>query len=134
MILKRYGQHFHSVETNFNATAMTEIGFQRDRAFSISADELESGYEEVSRVELKAEADAQVQGEAERRVLEDLEARLRETAAGLSEGELLVVLNDRDDSPKTRERKESVAQAGETRLHFHWWVDPPLKVAVYRPS
>jgi hypothetical protein len=134
MILKRYGNHYHSVETNFNPTAMTEIGFQRDRAFSIAADELESGYAEVSRQELGAEADARVQGEAERRVLEELEASLGKVVAGLAEGEVLVVLNERDDHPKTRERKESVAEAGETRLHFHWWVDPPLKVAVFRPS
>lgn len=134
MILRRYGNHYHSVETNFNPTAMTEIGFQRDRALSIPAEELESSYREVSRMDLGAKADATVQGEAERSLLEKLEAALQEAVAGLKEGEVLVVLNDRDDHPKTRERKESVVEGGETRLHFYWWVDPPLKVAVYRPS
>ena len=134
MILKQYGTSYQSVETNFNSTAMTEIGFRRDREFSVPVEEFENGYEKVSESELAAEASGSVQGEVEEEVLSKLEASLRAAADGLEEGQVLVVLNDRDDQPKTRERRETVAVAGETRFQFHWWVDPPLRVAVFRPS
>lgn len=134
MILRQYGTSYQSVETNFNSTAMTEVGFRRDREFTISVEDFENGYEKVSESELVAEASGSVQGEVEEEVLSKLEASLRAAADGLEEGHVLVVLNDRDDQPKTRERRETVAVAGETRFQFHWWIDPPLRVAVFRPS
>ena len=69
MILKQYGSSYQSVETNFNPTAMTEIGFRRDRAFSIAVDEFDGKYEEVSRTDLTAEAEGTVQGEVEKQLL-----------------------------------------------------------------
>lgn len=134
MILRQYGTSYQSVETNFNSTAMTEVGFRRDREFTISVEDFENGYEKVSESELVAEASGSVQGEVEEEVLSKLEASLRAAADGLEEGHVLVVLNDRDDQPKTRERRETVAVAGETRFQFNWWIDPPLRVAVFRPS
>ena len=134
MILKQYGTSYHSVETNFNSTAMTEVGFRRDREFSVSVEEFDQKYQKVSESELSAEASGTVQGEVEEEVLTKLEASLQSAADGLEADHVLVVLNDRDDQPKTRERRETVVVNGETRFQFHWWVDPPLRVAVFRSS
>ena len=130
MILKRYGTSYHSVQPNFNPTAMTEIGFMRDREFSISADGFADRYKLVSTEELGAEADADVQRDAERALLANLEASLGELVGKL-DGRVLVVENGREDWPKTRERRESVIVDGENRFYFHWWVEPPLKMGVY---
>ncbi len=131
MILKRYGTSYHSVTPNFNPTAITEIGFMRDRARSIRVDDFDAGYRLVDEVELGAEADAKVQRHAERTLLEKLERSLGERVASLRDGQVLIIRNERDDWPKTRERKEGVIVDGENRFHFHWWVDPPLKVGIY---
>lgn len=131
MIVRRYGKWYHSVQPNFNPSAMTEIGFQRDRTFSVAVAELEEEYRLVETVELGAEADADVQRDAERDLLANLERAVADRVAGLESGQLLVVMNDRTDWPKTRERRDSVIVDGENRFHFHWWVEPPLRVAVY---
>ena len=131
MILKRYGTSYHSVTPNFNPTAITEIGFMRDRARSIRVDDFDAGYRLVDEVELGAEADAKVQRHAERTLLEKLERSLAERVSSLGDGQVLIVQNERDDWPKTRERREGVIVDGENRFHFHWWVDPPLKVGIY---
>ena len=131
MILRRYGRWYHSVCPNFNPAAMTEIGFQRDRAFSLSADDFADGYTVVTKDEVSAEADGDVQRHAERALLAKLERSLEDRVAALGPGQVVVVLNERDDWPKTRERREGVIVDGENRFHFHWWVDPPLRLAVY---
>ena len=131
MILRRYGKWYHSVQPNFNPAAMTEIGFQRDRVFSVSAADFEDGYTAVESDEMDAEADGEVQRHAERALLAKLEGVLRERMAGLGAGRVLVVMNDRTDWPKTRERRENVIVDGENRFHFHWWIDPPLRVSVF---
>ena len=131
MILRRYGRWYHSVRPNFNPAAMTEIGFQRDRAFSLSADDFEGRYTVVAKDEVSAEADGDVQRHAERALLAKLERSLEDRVAALGPGQVVVVLNERDDWPKTRERREGVIVDGENRFHFHWWVDPPLRLAVY---
>ncbi len=131
MILRRYGRRYHSVRPNFNPAAMTEVGFQRDRAFSLSADDFADGYTVVTKDEVSAEADGDVQRHAERALLAKLERSLEDRVAALGPGQVVVVLNERDDWPRTRERREGVIVDGENRFHFHWWVDPPLRVAVY---
>lgn len=131
MIVRRYGKWYHSVEPNFNPAAMTEIGFQRNRVFSVAAAELEADYRELASGELSAQAEAAVQRHAERALLADLEERLGEWASRLEPGQLLVVGNGRTDWPKTRERREAVIVEGENRFHFHWWVEPPLRVGIY---
>lgn len=131
MIVRRYGKWYHSVQTNFNPAAMTEIGFQRDRVFSIVAAELDEDYRELEAGELVADANAEVQRDAERTLLADLDSSLGDWAARLEPGQLLVVKNGRSDWPKTRERREAVIVDGENRFHFHWWVDPPLRVGIY---
>ena len=131
MILRRYGAFYHSVDTNFNPTAMTEIGFMRNRVFSIRVSDFDSGYKLAETHRLSAEANAPVQRHAEKALLANLENALQEIVGKLAEGQVLVVLNERGDWPKTRERREAVIVEGENRFHFHWWVDPPLRVAVY---
>ena len=131
MILKQYGASYHSVQPNFNPTAITEIGFMRDRAFTIAASDFSGRYELVKSGELGAEAEATVQRRAEKALLTKLEGALGDWVSGLERGQVLVVLNDRDDWPKTRERREAVVVDGENRFHFHWWVAPSLKVAIY---
>ena len=131
MILRRYGRLYHGVRPSFNPAAMTEIGFQRDRTFSISAADFESDYRPVITDGVSAEADGDVQRHAERELLAKLEQALEDRAAALEPGQVLVVLNERDEWPKTRERREAVIVGGENRFHFHWWVDPPLRVGVY---
>ncbi len=131
MIIRRYGAAWHSVVSNFNPAAMTEIGFRRDHRFSIRVARLEEDYRLVAEAELVAEADAPVQRDAERTVLANMERALGERVAALGPGQLLAVQNERGDWPRTRERREGVIVEGENRFHFHWWVEPPLRVAVF---
>ena len=131
MILRRYGSFYHSVRPNFNPTAITEIGFMRDRVFSIRASDFDAGHNLVETHELVAEADDAVQRRAEKALLANLEAAVERQVENLAPGQVLVVLNEREDWPKTRERREAVIVEGENRFHFHWSVDPPLRVAVH---
>lgn len=133
MILKRYGKAYHSVEPNFNPAGMTEIGFQRDRAFSMAADEFEEAYERLTEDELRAEAEGAVQREAEQALLRNLEEALAGRLGALGDEQVLVVTNDAGDWPKTREQREMVPEDMHNRFHFRGWIDPPLKVAVCQP-
>ena len=130
MILRRYGRLYHSVLPNFNPFALTEIGFRRDRVASFSSEDFADRFRSVATHEMRAKADSEVQRDAERELLATLEEALKERAAALESGQVLVVLNGRDDWPKTRERRQAVIVDGENRFHFHWWVDPPLRVGV----
>lgn len=132
MILRRYGTKLHSVEVDFDARAMNEVGFRRDHRRSLDDADLDAGYEKVEEHELTADSEGPVQDEAETRLLADLEARLRELEDELGPDQVLVVENTTDDYPKTRDRKEEVVVEGKNRLHFHWRIDPPLRVGVYR--
>lgn len=132
MILKRYGRAYHSVEPNFNPAGMTEIGFQRDQAFAMSADEFDEAYERLTTDELQAEAKGPVQRETEQVLLRNLEEALAGRLAALGDEQVLVVTNGAGDWPKTREEREVVQDDLHNRFHFRCWVAPPLKVAVYR--
>ena len=131
MILRRYGSWYHSVRTNFNPSALTEIGFQRDRALSLSASDLEAKYKSVADHEVVAEAGGDVQRYAERDLLARMDEAVGRRVAALDPGQILVVRNERDDWPRTRERREAVVVGGENRLRFQWSVEPPLRLGVY---
>ena len=131
MIIRRYGAAWHSVVPNFNPAAMTEIGFRRDHRLSIRAARFQDDYRLLAEAEVVAEAEAPVQRDAERTVLARMERALEERVAALGPDELLAVLNERGEWPRTRERREGVIVEGENRFQFHWWVEPPLRVAVY---
>jgi hypothetical protein len=132
MIFKRYGSSYHSVDPNFESTALNEIGFRRDRERSISADELATDYERLTTHELAAEADGLVQDHTEQLLLDRIESRLLELEASLEKHCILVVDNgDGRDWPKARQRIRNVIIEGENRLRFEYTVSPPLRIAVY---
>lgn len=132
MILRRYGSTLQSVEIHFDARAMSEVGFRRDHEVSLDADDFAGSHEKLEEHELTATSEGPVQDEAEEALLDDLESQLGELEAGLDEDQLLVVENSRDDYPKTRDEKKDVVVEGENRLYFHWRVEPPLRIGVYR--
>ena len=132
MILKRYGNAYHSVQPNFNPAGITEIGFRRDRAFTVAADDFEEAYERLGVDELCAEAEGPVQRQAEKVLLRELEEVLARRVGELDGDGLLVVVNGANDWPKTREKREVVREDVHNRYHFRWWIDPPLKVALWR--
>jgi hypothetical protein len=75
-----------------------------------------------------------VQGEAEAAVLTQLREQVEQLDAQLGDGELLVVESEIGrDYPKMREKVSTTVVGGSNRLHFHRSVDPPLRIAVYRP-
>ena len=132
MILRRYGESFHSVEPDFDPRAMNEVGFRRDRVFSITVDELSQSYEAGEVHDLVAEAEGPVQTEAETAVLIDLEAQLSALVDGLGEDGVVVVESEPGQNyPKMKETRSNVIVDGENKFHFRRYVEPPLKVRVY---
>ena len=132
MILKRYGTRLHSVRPNFDSRALTEIGFRRDRRFSLGAEDFADEYEAEETLELSADADGPVHDRAERELLRNLERELRRVEADAGEGVVVIESAQGVDYPKTRDRKRNQIREGRNRLYFHWTVDPPLRVSVYR--
>jgi hypothetical protein len=129
MLYRRYGTTVQRVEPNFDARAMTEVGFRRTGGDAIPTEEFEASYERVGGHELTAEASAPVKDEAEAELMERLLARLNEVIQGAGEETLVLVESQAGhDYPKTRDRMTTVG--GSTT--FHWTVDPPLRVGVYR--
>jgi hypothetical protein len=132
MILKRYGSTLHSVDPNFNSRALTEIGFRRNRQVSIDEDEFSRTYDPVRTEEVSAEAEGAVFQDVEHAVLEELERKLRAVEADLGEGEVLLVENEQAvDPPKTRHGRKASSD-GAAGMVFRTWVEPSLKIGVYR--
>ncbi|MGW8265440.1 MAG: hypothetical protein ACWGSQ_03680 [Longimicrobiales bacterium] len=134
MILRLYGTSYQSVQPNLNSRAFTEIGFLKDGAFSISVDEFTAAYEKVEEKSFSPQTTGAFQDQAETELLDALKAEVLEAVAELRDGEVLVVENrDREDRPKTKDVKKNIVVNGESRLHFFWRVEPPLRLGVYRP-
>jgi hypothetical protein len=134
MIFRKYGSSLHSVDPNFDANAMNEIGFMKNGSMEIRADELQEKYERVAGHELTAQAEGEVQNVAEAAVLKDLQAQLTAIESGAAEGAVLVIESELGkDYPKMREKVSNVIVANENRLYFHRTVEPPLRVGVYAP-
>lgn len=133
MILRRYGTTMQSVELNFSAQAMNEIGFLRDHQTSIPVDDFRTDWEKVEERAFEATAEGWVQNDTEQELLDRLEARIRELEEELGEDEVLLVESEQgQDYPKTRHRQNNVIEEGENRLHFEAWVEPPLRMGRYR--
>ncbi|MGD8276934.1 MAG: hypothetical protein PVH00_02860 [Gemmatimonadota bacterium] len=134
MIVRRYGRNIQSVTPNFDAHAMTEVGFVRGD-WSMGADEFEQKYERKGGRELTATGQGSVQNEAEDAVLVSLREQLIAFEASLGEGELLMIEDEPGvHYPKTRGRQLTAASSGpQTRISFEYTIDPPLHVGVYRP-
>lgn len=133
MILRRYGQRVESVAIAFSSVALTSIGWRRDRELSLGLDEFREDFQPVREHRLTAEAEGPVQIEVQDALLADLEAQLRAVEAGLQQDEVLFVESERGvDEPRAHEKRKDVIVDGVNRLYFIWWVDPPLRVGVYR--
>ena len=132
MILKRYGTRLHSVQPDFDSRALTEIGFRRDRRLSLRADDFAEEYQVGETLELSANADGPVHDRAEQELLRNLERELRRVEADAGEGVVVIESAQGVDYPKTRDRKQNQIREGRNRLYFHWTVDPPLRVGIYR--
>ena len=134
MILRKYGTKVLSVTPNFDSRAMTEIGFMRDGALSMSADDVAERYERLDGRELAATAKGEVQGDVEDAVLADLREQLDKLVASLGDGATLLIENEQGvDQPKTRGRQTTIVVDGENRLIFEYTVDPPLRLSILRP-
>jgi hypothetical protein len=132
VIARQYGTRVHSVEINFDANAMTEIGFRRDSEWSMPTEEFFASYEKLESHELTAAAEGDVQSETEDRLLQSLEQQLRAVGQTVGDGVLFIESEQGTDYPKTRHRQVTTVVEGENRLNFHFTVEPPLRVAVYR--
>jgi len=133
MILRVYGKRVEGVEPTFNSLAITSVGFRRNREFTMPIDEFEEEYERVDGHELTSSAEGSVQIEVQDELLAHLERQLRDLVAGLEPGAVVLIESQRGvDHPRTKEKKDTLVVAGENRLYFHWWIEPPLRVGVYR--
>ncbi len=133
MILRRYGTTIQSVETNFDSKAFTEIGFRRDRIYSVPADDFLERHERMSEHHLEAESEGDVQDEVESAMLRKLLDQLEKIDGALAEDEFILIESEQgQDYPKTRTQQKNVIQEGENRLYFFSSVSPPLKVAVFK--
>ncbi len=152
-LLRRLGSRLTPVAPHFDARALTEIAFRPAGGTSGDAtghahdDGAGAGggapmgdaeaflarRERVREHLLEAEADGPVQGEAEALLLERLEAAIGGVLAKLGPGEVALIESaPGTDWPKTRERRKDVIIDGENRFHFHWRVEPPLRVGIWR--
>jgi len=134
MIVQGRGGRVVSVIPDFRPHALTEIAFRPDGAHSEDQETFDARMEVVREVLLSGEADGPVQATAEATALEHLASGLRDLVDALGPGELIRIESEpATDWPKTRERRQDVVVAGENKFHFHWRIDPPLRVSVCRP-
>ena len=135
MIFRRYGTSYQSVDMEFAAKALNEIGFRRNRETAIPVDDFDGHYASIETVELQTEAEGEVQNETEQLLLDRLQAEVEAVIARLPEGGVLVVENESGhDYPKTKQETKNVVERGENRLHFVYKMAPPLRVTLYRPA
>ncbi len=135
IILRRYGTAYQSVDADFDAKAINDIAFRRNRERAIPVAEFSEAYAPIETVELRAEADGTVQYETKQLLLDRLHTKVEDLAKRLPEGGVLVVENESGhDYPKTRQQTENVVEEGENRLHFKYSMEPALRVALHRPT
>jgi hypothetical protein len=132
MIFRKYGKSYHSVTPNFDSRAMTEIGFQKSGEQSVDAEEFDATYQRVDGRELTATAEGSVQDVVEKQMLESLRAQLLELEQSNGDAVLVIESEQGKDYPKTREKTTTQTSGGENRLFFQRYVEPPLRVGVYR--
>jgi hypothetical protein len=132
MIVRRYGRKIQGVTPNFDAHAMTEVGFVRGE-WSMDAEEFAAKYVRTGGREITASEKGDVQNEVEKAVLRVLREQLATFESSLGPGEVLMIEDEPGvHYPKTRGRQMTVVVGGENRLSFEYTVDPPLHVGVYR--
>ena len=128
MIIRRYGNRFHSVELDFDPAAMTEVGFRRDGKHQWDAEEFTDQYERVREEEIIAQATDLVQEKAERTMLEALEEKFRGIHESLSEGQCLCVESQSGkDYPRTRYDRSTRGDR-----EFTYTLDRPLRLGIWQ--
>lgn len=133
-IFRRYGTSFQSVEMDFDAKALNDIGFRRNREVAIPVADFDAAYTALGTVELKTEAVGPVQYETKQVLLDRLQAKVEELIAKLPTGGIVVVENESGhDYPKTRQLTKNVIERGENKLHFDYSMEPSLRVTSYGP-
>jgi hypothetical protein len=127
MIIRRYGNRFHSVSLDFDPAAMTEVGFRRDGTQEWDAEEFLAGHEMVREEEIMAQASDAVQEAAERVMLSNLEAKVKEVLEALDDGQLLSVESKAGvDHPRTRYDRPTTGDR-----EFTYTLDKPLRVGIW---
>ena len=133
MILKRYGEKLHSVRPNFDANAMTEVSFMRDKEAEFTLAEFDARWEQAEERELTASSEGHVKSLAEHSALHYLEEQVLDLEEQVRAHAVLVVENKAGgDAPKTRSTQRTLVEQGENRLHFTFTIEPPLRLGVYR--
>jgi hypothetical protein len=137
VIVRQYGTRVQSVQPDFDANALNEIGFRRDNELSMPTAEFFEQYAKSETHELTAAAEGEVQSEAEQNLLHSLHEQLMAVAdsvAGSAGGEAVLFIESDHGTgyPKTRHTQTTQVVEGMNRLYFRFTVEPPLRVAVYR--
>jgi hypothetical protein len=128
MIIRRYGNRFHSVALDFDPAAMTEVGFRRDGEKEWPADEFLAEHEMVREEEIIAESTDPVQEKAERIMLETLEDRFNMIHEALEEGQFLSIESKAGvDHPRTRYDRVTKGDR-----EFTYTLDRPLRLGVWQ--
>ncbi|HUH11633.1 MAG TPA: hypothetical protein VMK65_00930 [Longimicrobiales bacterium] len=133
MLLRRYGKKIQSVEPNFDANALTEVGYARTGDYAASTEEFEAAYERMAGHEVTGTTEGGVKSEVEAELLGQLLARVEELRSQLGADEALVVENQQGtDQARLQDKTTGVVVSGENRFRFEYTCDPPIKLGVYR--
>ncbi len=128
MIIRRFGNRFHSVALDFNPSAMTEVGFRRDGKQEWDAEEFIKHHEMIRQEELDSEASDAVQEKAERTMLDALEEKFNALHDSLEEGQFISIESRSGvDYPRTRHGRSSVGEK-----EFTYGLSHPLKVGIWK--
>lgn len=127
MIIRRYGDQYHSVTLDFDPAALTEVGFRRDNEQQWEAGDFEAQYELVREESIISEGTDPVQDKAERMMLDALRDRFNEVYETLEEGQILSVQSERGkDHPRTRYDRTTKGDQD-----FTYTLDRPLKLGIW---
>jgi hypothetical protein len=106
---------------------MTEVGFRRDGTQEWDAEEFLAGHEMVREEEIMAQASDAVQEAAERVMLSNLEAKVKEVLEALDDGQLLSIESKAGvDHPRTRYDRPTTGDR-----EFTYTLDKPLRVGIW---
>jgi hypothetical protein len=127
-IVRRYGKRVETVEPDFRAEAMTEVGFRRTGERKWALDEFLDEYAMVRGVDLTAEGTDAVQEKAEKAMLQSLADKLAGITDALKPNELLSVESELGkDYPRTRYERSTKGDQ-----EFTYSLDRPLRVGIFR--
>jgi hypothetical protein len=129
MLVRRYGSTIQTVEPNFDAKAMTEIGFRRIDGFHMPVDDFEKEYQRIGEYLISGKSDAATQKDAEESLLAELLQQIGVLQRGLADGDVLLFENEPGkDFPRLHEQQKGVLVDGQNKIHFFWHVDPPIRL------